>query len=140
MVFAFWILVIVGSIGTVRSVVGLLIIVSLMRVVGPDTAMPTLVVNAGLLAVAVAQIGCGLSLRRGRRWPRTVVTVLPGVSFLVFALTAMPAMLAYPMSIPAILLGFLVSPDGLGLVGGTAAAVSLWRPSAGPFFRRADEP
>ena len=78
MVFAFWILVIVGSIGTVRSVVGLLIIVSLMRVVGPDTAMPTLVVNAGLLAVAVAQIGCGLSLRRGRRWPRTVVTVLPG--------------------------------------------------------------
>lgn len=141
-----WILVVAGAVAGLQAVMGLVLLAGSMGSGGNTT--PALVLWLTLAAVAAADLACARAVGRGKRFVRPVVTVIPlaGLALAVLATLAGFASVssenpAYPEN-PAAAGGvqsaiFLtVFSQGLPLIGGLVAAVLVWLPSAGRYFRR----
>lgn len=137
---AVWILVGSGVIAALESGLGLLL---LWGTSGSGAATtPALVLYLTLASVAVANLACSAAVRRGRLFVRPLVTAIPLAGLILVVVAAFAASSSAPAGSPAAAGGLpsavllAVLSQGLPLIGGLVAALLVWLPSAGRYFRR----
>ncbi|MDN4644517.1 hypothetical protein [Arthrobacter sp. PsM3] len=95
-----------------------------------------------LASAAVANLACAMAVRREKPVVRRVATAIPAVGLTHVVLATIAAYLNVPAGSAVAEAGVLTAilltafSQGLPLLGSLAAAVLLWRPSAGRYFRR----
>lgn len=137
---AVWILVGSGVIAALEAVLGLLL---LWGTSGSGAATtPALVLYLTLASVAVANLACSAAVRRGKLFVRPLVTAIPLAGLVLVVVAAFAASSSAPAGSPAAAGGLpsavllAVLSQGLPLIGGLVAALLVWLPSAGRYFRR----
>jgi hypothetical protein len=137
---AVWILVGSGVIAALEAVLGLLLLWGTSGS-GANTT-PALVLYLTLASVAVANFACANAVRRGKLFVRPLVTTVPVAGLVLVVVAAVTASSSAPAGSPAAAGGptsailLAVLSQGLPLIGGLVAALLVWLPSAGLYFRR----
>ncbi|GAB3284215.1 hypothetical protein GCM10027449_28010 [Sinomonas notoginsengisoli] len=81
-----WILLALGAAGLLTAVPTFVFLLGMSGSVSPMTALPAMTIYSVMILASLTDIVCALSLRRGGRWPRLVVTLVPAVALvLMFA-------------------------------------------------------
>lgn len=137
---AVWTLRVCGAVAALEATLGLVL---LTESIGTDAkTTPAMILYLTLAAVAVADLACARPVRRGRPFVRPLVAIVPVAGLTSLLLATVAAFSNVPAGSPTAAGGLpsalllTVLSQGLPLIGGLAAAVLVWLPSAGPHFRR----
>ncbi|MDI3213359.1 hypothetical protein [Arthrobacter sp. AL12] len=147
---------VLGSLGTLWTLTGLLMVLAFSGMVAPQTYLPesigsdaktapALVLYLTLASAAGAYFTCARAVRRGKPFVRPVITVIPLVGLIVVVLATVAAFSNVSARSPTAAAGLLaaifltVFSQGLPLAGGLVAAALVWLPSARRYFRRVAE-
>ncbi|MGP4033230.1 hypothetical protein [Pseudarthrobacter sp. 1C304] len=121
---------ILGGIGTVWTLLGLLLVLAFGGMVAPATYLPALALYLASGAVFVMGIVLVVLLRRGARWARIVLTALAVILPALLFVRGGPFVGEVPWQ------QVLLSPVGGVGVAAVAATVLMWLPPSNRFFAR----
>ncbi|MCB5292868.1 hypothetical protein [Arthrobacter sp. SO3] len=121
----------VGAVGTVRSRMGLLMVMAFGGMVAPETYFPALALWLAGGALSVAGLVFAVLLRRGRRAARIVLSVYAVIfpAYLYY-----PYFLGGPSAVEVPWREALISALGAVVVVAVLATVFMWLPPANAYF------
>ncbi|KUM37627.1 hypothetical protein AR539_10340 [Arthrobacter sp. EPSL27] len=121
-----WLL--LGGIGTVWTLMGLLMVLAFGGMVAPATYLPALALYLASGAVFVTGLVLAALLRRGARWARIVLTALAVILPALLFVRGRPSVGEVPWQ------QVLLSPVGGAGLAAVAATVLMWLPPSNRFF------
>lgn len=124
---------VLGGIGTVWTLMGLLMVLAFGGMVAPATYLPALVLYLAGAAIFVTGLVLAVLLRRGARWARIVLTALAVILPALLVARGGPSVGEVPWQ------RVLVSPVGGAGAAAVAATALMWLPPSNRFFTRRAE-
>lgn len=121
---------VIGAVGTLWTLMGLLMILAFGGMVAPETYLPALALSVASAAAFVAGAVFALLLRRGRRLARIVLSAYPVILPALFFARGGPSAGEVPWR------DVLLSPIGAMGVVAVVATVLMWLPAANAYFTR----